>query len=274
MKTIIVPTDFSPVSINAMNYAAEMAAETGSSLLLLNVFQIPISLGEQPMPMISMEEMEKSSREKLESLRESLFHVNAGKLKIYIEARLGDTIDQLQDICEHIKPFAVVMGSHGHSGWERLVMGSTTLSAIRNLSWPVIVVPPGTRYHSIKRVGLACDFKEVVESTPVDFIKKMIESFKVELHILNVVSPDGGADHNKPLESAYLETLLGDPKPHYHFLEREDIVEGINEFAEKNNLDMIWVIPKKHKLLEGLFHKSSSKELVTHAHIPILSIHE
>jgi len=68
--------------------------------------------------------------------------------------------------------------------------------------------------------------------------------------------------------------MLGDIKPVYYFLNREDVVNGINEFAEKNNLDLVMIIPKKHRLIDTLFHKSRSKELVTHAHIPIVSIHE
>jgi hypothetical protein len=63
-------------------------------------------------------------------------------------------------------------------------------------------------------------------------------------------------------------------KPNYYFLKRDDVVEGINEFSETHNLDVVIVIPKKHNLLERIFHKSRSKELVTNAHIPIVSIHE
>jgi len=187
---------------------------------------------------------------------------------------LGNTVDVLEEICSAVRPFAVVMGSHGSTGIERLIMGSTTLSVIRNLRHPVIVVPPGTAYKEIRKMGLACDFKDVAETIPVEYIKSIVRQFNAELHVLNVNEDGEHYDDETPLESAWLDTLLGDIKPNYYFLKHDDLVEGINEFSETHNLDVVIVIPKKHNLLERIFHKSHSKELVTNAHIPILSIHE
>jgi nucleotide-binding universal stress UspA family protein len=76
------------------------------------------------------------------------------------------------------------------------------------------------------------------------------------------------------LESGYLDSLLQDLHPRYHFLQKEDVVDAITEFSETNNLDLVIVIPKKHKLLEGIFHKSSSAGLVKHSHVPVIAIHE
>lgn len=274
MKTLIVPTDFSPVALNAMNYAAEMAQSLKASLMLVHVYQVPVTFSEVPVVAVPVEELKKSSDARLESLKQSLMHTTNGKLKIYAESILGETVDELQQLCDIIRPFAVVMGTHGASGLERMVMGSTTLTAIRHLSYPVMAIPPGTSFRQIRKIGLACDFKDVIASTPIDFIKATVKELGAALHVLNV---DYNREHftgETPLESAYLESLLGEIKPHYHFLNKEDIVEGINEFAENNNLDLLMVIPKKHKLLDGLFHKSSSAGLVSHSHIPVMAIHE
>ena len=42
MKTIIVQTDFSPVSLNAVNFAADMAVAIDASILLFHVYNIPV----------------------------------------------------------------------------------------------------------------------------------------------------------------------------------------------------------------------------------------
>lgn len=274
MKTLIVPTDFSPVSINAMNYAAEMAVAIDASLLLIHIYQVPVTFSEVPVMAVPVEEMKKVSEERLGEMKQSIEHITSDKIKVYTEAVLGDTIDELKLCCERIQPFAVVMGTHGSSGIERVIMGSTTLTAIRHLKHPVIAIPPGTTFKGIRKIGLACDFKDVIESTPVNFIKMIVDEFKASLHILNVDYNQAHFNRQTPLESAYLETMLDTTKPNYHFLNREDVVAGITEFAETNNLDLVMVIPKKHKLLEGIFHKSSSAALVSHSHIPVVAIHE
>jgi len=275
MKTIIVPTDFSPVATNAMNFAADMAININASLMLVHVYQVPVSMTDVPVVLISTDELRKDSELKLRDLKESLTHITSGKIKIYSEAKMGDIVDEVGEVCKKIEPFAVIMGTKGTSGVERMLFGSTTLNAIRHLKWPVIVVPPGKEYGTgIKKIGFACDFNKVVESTPVQFIKNMVKEFGAELHVLNVDHENRRFKPETPEESLMLQTLLEDLDPQYHFINNKDVEDGINEFADSNNIDLLITIPKKHGLLENLFKHSSTKELITQSHVPVMCVHE
>jgi nucleotide-binding universal stress UspA family protein len=275
MKTIIVPTDFSPIATNAMNFATDMAININASLLLLHVYQVPVSLTDVPVVLVSADELRKSSEAKLDELKSALTHLTSGKIKIYTEARLGDVSDELEEVCKKIQPFAVIMGTKGTSGVERMLFGSTTLTAIRHLKYPVIVVPPGKEYGTgIKKIGFACDFEKVVESTPIHFIRNMVKEFGAELHVLNVDYESRHFKPETPEESLMLHTLLEGLNPSYHFINHVDVEDGINEFVEENNIDLLITIPKKHKLLDSLFKHSSTKELVTQSHVPVMCVHE
>ena len=279
MKTLVVPTDFSSVSVNAVNYAVDMARAINAGIVLLHVYNVPISYTDSPVSQastISVDEMKRTSEERLEEVKKNLIQVTSGQITVYTESRLGEPLDELEALCKSVEPFAVIMGSHGTTGLERMIMGSTTLTVIRHLKYPVIVVPPGTSYHGIQKIGLACDFKDIVASTPIDYIKNIVQEFNAELYVLNVNNGPEGKDYEKEtmMDSTYLDAMLPGIKPLYFFLKNQDVVEGINQFAEKNNLDIVMVIPKKHRFIDNLFHKSRSRELVTHAHIPIVSIHE
>jgi nucleotide-binding universal stress UspA family protein len=275
MKTIIVPTDFSPIATNAMNFAADMAVNINASLLLLHVYQVPVSMTEVPVVMVSSEELRKNTEAKLQEMKNAITNRTSGKIKIYTDVRMGDVSDEIKDVCKHIKPFAVIMGTRGASGIERILFGSTTLTAIRQLTWPVIVVPPGKVYGTgIKKIGFACDFEKVVETTPIQFIKNMVKEFGAELHVLNVDYQSKHFKPETPEESLMLHTLLEDLNPNYHFINHADIEDGINEFAEENNIDLLITIPKKHKLLDSLFKQSSTKQLVTQSHVPVMCVHE
>ncbi|HEX7846577.1 MAG TPA: universal stress protein [Chitinophagaceae bacterium] len=275
MKTIIIPTDFSPASTCAMNYGVDMAKQVGASVLLFHVYNVPVSMTDVPVLLVSTQELKKEAEAKINSMKAKVEHITSGAVKIYAEAKLGDVIDELETVCNKIKPFAVVMGSKGHSAAERVFFGSTTLSAIRQLTFPVIAVPTGKEYGTgIKKIGFACDFRDVVETTPADEINDIVKTFDAELHVLNV-------DHNHrhfkaetPEQSMLLDTMLEGCKPTYDFIDHEDIEDGINAFAETNNLDLVIAIPKKHKLVEKLFNASSTKQLIFQSHIPVMCIHE
>ena len=61
MKLIIAPTDFSAISDNAIRYATDMAVAMGTNLMLVNVYQLPISFSEVPLVTISIDEIRKIS---------------------------------------------------------------------------------------------------------------------------------------------------------------------------------------------------------------------
>src|SRR5215471_7262319 len=147
MKTLIVPTDFSAISNNAMFYAADMAKQINASLLLFHAYQVPVSMTDVPIVLVSVDELHKNAEAKMAEAKKLLDQKNVDGLKIYTETKLGDAIDELENLCQKIKPFAVVMGTKGATGLERVLFGSTTLTAIKHLTWPVITVPPNKKFN-------------------------------------------------------------------------------------------------------------------------------
>jgi len=63
MKLIVVPTDFSPLADNALKYGIDLATAMGSSLMIVHVYQIPISYSEVPLITVSIEEIKKASED-------------------------------------------------------------------------------------------------------------------------------------------------------------------------------------------------------------------
>jgi nucleotide-binding universal stress UspA family protein len=274
MKTLIVPTDFSPIAKNAADYAFDMAQAIGASMLLLNVYNVPVSISEVPVVLVSEEESRAMAMNEISKLKAEYETRSAGKLKIYAETRLGVLEDELEDLCKKLDPFAVVMATKGASAVERILFGSNTLTALKHLSSPLIIVPPGTKYRALKKIGFACDLRKVVETTPVKLIETLVTTFNAELHVLNIDYGNKYYNKETPEEILHLNMMLNNIKPYYHYLECEDVEDGINRFVEKNDIDLLLVIPKKHRLLDSIFHKSHSRELALHTKIPMMAIHE
>lgn len=275
MKTIVVATDFSPAALNATNYAADMALAINARLFLFHVYQLPLSVSDTPIVLLSVEELKESAETKLAQLKNDIGHITSGKVEILTEARMGNLSDELEDLCSTQQAFVVVMNTKGHSTMERVLFGSNTLSVIKHITWPVIGVPLGKEYTpGIRKIGLACDFEAIKESTPVQEIRNFVKTFNAELHVLNVDYENRHFKPETPMQSELLHRELEDMKPTYHYIENRDIEDGINEFAETNNLDIVITIPKKHKRIGGLFKKSSSKQLVFESHVPVMCVHE
>jgi nucleotide-binding universal stress UspA family protein len=275
MKTIVAPTDFSPVSLNAVNYAADLACALNGSLSLIHVFQLPVIYSEVPVVVDNIDDSLKEAEEKIRQLKDDIAKRTDGKIEINTEVKVGSVIPETESFCASVNPYSVIMGAQGAGALERFFFGSNTISAMKDLSWPLIVVPPEAKFTTIKKIGLACDLKKVVETAPIEEIKSLVKEFKAELHVLHVNrEAERIYTSETRKESGLLQEMLEELHPVYHFLGNADIDEGLGEFAEKNNLDLLIVVPKKHNLVDKLFHKSHTKQLILHTHVPVMSVHE
>jgi nucleotide-binding universal stress UspA family protein len=271
MKTIVVATDFSKTALNATNYAVDMALSIQADILLLYVHQAPVVYIDVPMT-ASEYEMMNDAKKSLSQLQKQLINKTNGKLNIKTEISAGVFFNELKSVCEKIKPYAVVMGSQGTTAAERVFYGGHTIYAMNHLKWPLITVPPGAGFSQIKKICLACDLDEVVESTPIDEIKRLVNDFQAELHVINSGKkepPRAGT----VFESGMLQEMLVSLSPQYHFINNENIDEGIINFVEKNKIDLLIALPKSKGLLKKIVHKSVSKQLILHSHVPIIAMH-
>jgi len=271
MKTIIVATDFSAAASNAAMYAAEMALVIHADLYLLHVYQVPVIYVDIPVA-LAADDIQDEAEKNMRKLKKELLGKFNGKIQIESEVREGFFFEDLQTFCEYKQPYAVVLGSKGNSAAERLIYGTHAVHIMKHLNWPVITVPPGAKFASITRIGLACDFNDVLGTVPAEEIKVLVNDFNAELHVLNT----GSNDKYQPEvleQSALLKRMFGKITPVYHFITNSNTDEGITKFAEAINIDLLIVLPRHHSLIDSLIHSSNTKQLVLHSHVPVMSFH-
>lgn len=271
MKTIIVATDFSDAASNAANYAADMALAIGANLLLVHIYQIPASYLEIPVA-AGEDQIRTDAEESLSLLKKELLRRTNSHVNIESQFLVGVFYAELKNICEQVQPYAVVMGSQGTTAAERVLFGGHTLYSMKHLVWPLITVPPHAGFSQIKKICLACDFEKVLDSTPVNEIKRLVNDFHAELHVIN----SGKQELYQPdlvFESGMLQEILAPLKPQYHLITSENTDESIINFVENNHIDLLITLPKRRGLLEKLAHKSISKQLILHTHVPVMAMH-
>jgi len=276
MKPIIAPTDFSPSSLNAVNYAADLAVAIDSSLLLVHIVQLPLAYGEMTLAAINVDQQIANADENMKEVKRKITFRTNGKINIGVEVRTsGSIVEEIETYCKSIRPSFVVMGSHGRTAMDRLLFGSNTITAMRKLSWPLIVVPQKASFKKPLNIGFACDLKDVAETVPDHDIRTLVQHFDAKLHVIHV-NTDNEKNYSSDLidQSGQLSEMFEDLHPVYYFLNNDSIDHGLSNYAEKNNLDLLIVIPKTHGIAGKLFHKSQAKQLILHTHIPVLSVHE
>jgi nucleotide-binding universal stress UspA family protein len=263
MKTIVVPTDFSAAADNAMYYAAALAQEVNASVLLLHVYQLPVSMNDTPVLMISPEDLKKSADVNLERTKDLLLNNHAG-LEVTTESRLGDLVDELEDISAQSNPYAIVIGKHSVSGLERLLLGSTDLSIIRHCTAPVICVPDHFDRYSFKKIVLAVDSADTAKMH--ERVESFLEPLKAQLHLLHVQTTKD--------DQFNLSMLFPERNPVYATINDDHFSHGIQSYIQGNQIDLLLILPRKHSAVERLIFKTHTAELIDKLPIPLASIYE
>ena len=274
MKKILVPVDFSVSAKNAAEFACNLALFYNAEIWLYHSYEMPLITGEFPAPLYDINDLQIAAENELTLLTSSLL----GKLRSKVTIHLKEDANLLQtgvaSFCDEIKPDLVVIGLSGGNTLTKLVVGSNTIRIIHELTYPVLVIPPKASFVPVRKIGFACDYKQIEASTPVALIQKIVTDFNATLYVLNVDYRDQHITEELIEEVFLLKELLKDTETVYESIEAESITEGINQFITKENLDWITVIPKKHTLVQKMFSRSYSKDLLFHTFVPILCVHQ
>jgi nucleotide-binding universal stress UspA family protein len=271
-STIISPIDFSPVSINAAHYAAELAIDFNADLKLLHVVQMPVVYGEIPMPIGNYDEILEQSHRQLQEIVRQMNHQFQDNLFIHYEVKAGSPIYEIAEYAEKEHPLLLVLGTRGLGSLERFIMGSVTLSLIKESPVPVLVVPETCRFGKIRKLGFASDLQNVLEKTPDKIISRLTELLGAELFIIH---NDPNYHEYEPAymeESLMLDTMFSSQKHSFHFLHNELTEKGIVDFAKENKLDWLMILPRKHGFFDELFGHQHTRDFVLYAELPVLVI--
>lgn len=266
MNTLLVATDFSAAADNALHYAAKLATKLNASLKLLHVYTVPVSMNDMPVLMVSAENLKRNADEGLNRLKEEIAS-NYPTLTVSVESRLGDIRTEIDDICKESAPMAIVIGAHGVSGFERVVFGSTATSIIRHSKIPVIAVPANYHDFATQHLVMATDLQNN-HSIPVDDIKKWVHVLNAQLYLVHITSANT-ADRE---EARDLLHRFDDLKPVYEIEYSHDLQKGIDTHIKKIGADMLLILPHQHNLMERLFFRQHTEDLVYNASVPVLSI--
>jgi len=272
MRTIIAPVNFSANSDNAAYYAADLAMATDAELHLLYVLHLPVSVAEFPVNDYVFNEMQEAGAEGLEKLSKELAKRTEGKLKIYTHMEVGTVEYKIEEFCGRKKPSVVVMGASGDT-LERALTGGNLVAAIRRLPYPLIVVPGTAAFKAIKKILLACDLNDISGGIPAApmFLKELKDIFASRFEVVNIGTGGQQRETEAVMEVEAWKDCIRETFPEVHFVQADNVEEGLERYVGENPADLLLVFPKKHNFFE--FHRSQAKKLALSSSVPVMSIH-
>lgn len=284
MKTILVPVDYSDTAKNAAVYALALAQQIhAKQIILYNAFQPPMPIDAMSatvdgnyntLGLYDVDNMAESNRLHLEKLRQELTAGYSGPVEVSCISEFNMLRDGVEAICQDAEVHLVVMGISEAGGFAEAFAGSTSLEVARHICTPVIIVPHNASYHPVKQILFTCDYNNVLDTVPVDFIKQLVTVSDAQLFVLHVnTDSSGGEEKMLQAQQTALQQTLQDIPVHYRTIDYHSFIDAVNIFAVQHNIDLVVAIPKRHSFFERLFLASHTKALAFHTDIPLLLVH-
>lgn len=143
MKTILTPVDFSSATRGVIAAAQDLARATDGQIVLLHAVQQPVISTDYGLTAEMLQEAisvnQGAARNQIDHLEELL----AAK-GVPVKTRLvsGFAAGNILEEARKLRAAYIVLGSHGHTAFYDLLVGSTTSAVLKKAPCPVVVVPP------------------------------------------------------------------------------------------------------------------------------------
>lgn len=272
MAKIIIVTNFSASSRNALEYACKFLHNPTTSVLLLNIFSFSASMAGDAIAIAAMSETllndERKLREEYEWVKNNFPAIN-----IQAEMVTGVFIDELYAKAKEEEASLIIMGADGRYN-ELLAWDANIVDAFIDMHIPVLVIPSVISYKPIQKIAFAVNYYRKNLQMPAATIKRLINFTKAQLYVINVVSPNEVIDETALGYKKTVQDDLAELSPVYYEPEFKNIFTAIDAFTANEAIDMLLVIPTRHGLWHKIFQQDHTTGIVNLNHLPVLSLRQ
>jgi nucleotide-binding universal stress UspA family protein len=140
-EKILIALDFSENSTFAFDYALTLAKQFNSELTLLHVINEPVDLRGFYVPHISFEQLEKEIESGAASMMETFCQEKMKDFTSYQTSIVsGLPYDEIIRKAQETGASLIVLGTHGRTGLDHLIFGSTAERVVRGSTCPVLTI--------------------------------------------------------------------------------------------------------------------------------------
>jgi nucleotide-binding universal stress UspA family protein len=209
-------------------------------------------------------------KEKAAKIRKE--NMSISNVEYHVEA--GNVEKTISDYITNYRIDFVVMGiSEPKTSPAKQLFGSTVLPISKNSEAPVFVIPEDYKYKKIQTIAYASEYSSDIKQHnglfQIKFLNKLFDS---KLNVLHVIPQNHVLNEVETEADQYVEETLEETNHKTFILSENKASNGLLDFVNKNEVDLMVVEPKKHSFFHKLFYPSTTKEVAFKSPVPVLTI--
>jgi len=226
---LLCAIDFSDESRHALDHALVLAKWYEAKVSAVFVYSPPSPLPDASGFAFPGVVLDEAYRKALETQLQSWLHAadTRGLPSIDSQVVQGTPADGILETAKQVGADLIVIGTHGFSGFQHLILGSVAERVLRRALCPVLTVPPRARKTSklpLQRVLCPVDFGDA-SMAALELAASIASEGDADLTVLHVLEPGADAD---PLTSRPITV------PEYHQLRHDQACTQLKSMIDSD----------------------------------------
>ncbi len=274
MKSILVPTDFSPYTARAFSYAIQIAQKAQAPLTILHDYHVPIVNQQRPVdniqallaaiePIASDQFIAKVQNTHTPEILETV------EFEYLYTANL--TVDTIIEMTEAEQYDLLVVGAKKQNALRKMFFSSSVemmIDKVKNTA--ILAVPENANYHKIEQIAYSTRLQ-----TPISILeqlKHLKDIFNSRLQFIHVIAEETRSYKKKRSDFiGRTNSVIG--KSNFQLVEinHKDVEETLLKYLATKPIHLISFVERPQKaLLDKLFINSIAKKMAAEAPVPVL----
>ncbi len=266
-KKVLVPVDFSSTSQAAFRFAMEYGRIHNAQLDIIHVgsYRDP----EMSMSVQHPDNLQKKRIQQLNAFISSQTSKEQSRPRTIYAS--GFPIDVINEYSKEYD--LIIMGSTGEHGLADRLLGSISSGVAQRAHCPVMLIPKIEQHRDFKNI--LCAYhpgydQQVVMEQLVSLLPEKLE----HVHFVEILLDE--TSHHKA-DIGFIQGAIPEQYQHIHlhldYIQGDSVIQGLNQYADENDIGAIVMMTQHRTSLEALFHKSQTKQMVMDIKYPLLVLH-
>jgi nucleotide-binding universal stress UspA family protein len=283
MKSIIIPTDFSDISRNSINYGFELASRLGFKIQLVHVLELyKFAAGTSEteilstiLPADSIKEMQETAEVSFKKLIDDLKEQFGNKVDFEHKIIPGHLVNEMiAEAADDDTEMILLAVAETQDLVTRFTQG--TISAIvAEASCPVMVVPSKVVFTPCSRILYATDFNKADINALLHCINTF-EKFNPHITVLHISTK--ASDFKTELKFAGFKQMILESTSFknidFKLTQNKQVVNGIVQEILTDQADILVMLKEHEGFFRSLFETSKTDKITHLLKIPMISYHE
>ncbi len=268
LRQILAPVDFSDFSELGLRYAHALAKCSGAAVTALHAetFETPAYFTSS-----RIEDLERQFRESqrdaeryLRDFTDRTLGPEGASVATLIDSR--KPAEAILSVVERLPANLVVMGTHGRSGWDRLMMGSVTERVVRTSRVPVLTVR-GARDFRLERILCPVNDSPAARAA-LDFSLSLAACFHAKVTLMHVSE----GEHAGSIQNL-CAWLTEEQRSQCEVIQSEgDVAQEVIETAGKSGSDLLVLGLEHRTFFDATVIGANTARILRHAPCPVLAV--